>query len=232
MPTRPFTRHVLALAACASLWGGSALAAAPLWQDAAPARLEDARQVQARQARWVEVDVAALGALVRQLPAASSRLAQRPTLALPLPDGSSLTLHLHETAVMAPALAARYPQIRTFAGTVPGRPEISARLDLSPRGLRAQIFTPQGRVFIDPALGDNTRLHQVSYGQDQSPRSRTADRVLKVPGAAPAALRAAAPAIGDKLLTYRVAIATTGSTRASMTPRPRRATRSMCWRSW
>lgn len=210
MPIRPFARHVLALAACGSLWGGSALAAAPLWQDAAAAPSADARQVQARQARWVEVDVAALGALVRQLPAASSRQAQRPTLALPLPDGSSLTLHLHETAVMAPALAARYPQIRTFAGTVPGRPEISARLDLSPRGLRAQIFTPQGRVFIDPAVGDNTRLHQVSYAQDQSPRSRTADRVLKVPGAASAALRAAAPAIGDQLLTYRVAIATTG----------------------
>jgi hypothetical protein len=210
MPIRPFSRHVLALAACASLWGGSAWAASPLWQDAAPVRVDDARQVQARQARWVELDVAALGSLVRQLPGASSALAARPTLALPLPDGSSLTLHLYDTAVMAPALAARYPQIRTFAGTVPGRPEISARLDLSPRGLRAQIFTPQGRVFIDPAVDANTRLHQVSYAQDQSPRSRTADKVLKVPGAASAPRRAAAPAIGDTLLTYRLAIATTG----------------------
>lgn len=210
MRIRPFARHLLALAACASLGSGSAWAASPLWQDAAPQRVDDARQVQARQARWVELDVAALGALVRQLPAASSALAARPTLSLPLPDGSSLTLHLHDTAVMAPALAARYPQIRTFAGTVPGRPEISARLDLSPRGLRAQIFTPQGRVFIDPAVGANTRLHQVSFAQDQSPRTRTADRVLKVPGAVTSTLRTATPAIGDTLLTYRVAIATTG----------------------
>lgn len=210
MPMLPFARHVLATAACLLCVSGSTWAAAPLWQDGAAPAAMDARQVRAARARWVELDVDALGAVVRQLPAATSTVAQRPTLTLPLPDGSSLTLHLHQTAIMAPGLAARYPQIRTFAGTVPGHPEISARLDLSPRGLRAQIFTPQGRVFIDPALTGSGRLHQVSYAHEQISRGRAADQVLQAPGLASATLRAAVPSIGDQLLTYRLAIATTG----------------------
>jgi Metallo-peptidase family M12B Reprolysin-like len=221
--------HVLPLNAVANaaLLSLACLAATPAhaiqpWvevaQAAATAEVAD-RQIHPTQARWIDLDMNAVQSLAASLPSETQAAAARhalPTLTLPMPDGEMLTFTLHATEVMAPALAARYPQIRTFAGTVSARPHIRARFDLSPRGLRAQIFTPQGEVYIDPLSRSRADRHQIYYTRHLTRSvNRPADRVLPTPHAAshrPALAEAAPTAtrIGAKLFTYRIAFATTG----------------------
>lgn len=182
------------------------VAEAPAAEPLAPGR--------AMQARWVRFDAAQLQAVFDQAAreAASGQAHRQALLTLPLADGSSLRLQLQPLAVMAPGLAARYPQITTWRGVAEGRAGVTARIDWSPRGLRAMIFTPEGRVFIDPGRGEQAGLHQVYRRQDLALRPRQPDRVLTVPGreASQRPGLLAGADIGPELLTYRLAIATTG----------------------
>ena len=221
MGTHVLTLNTVANAALLSL---ACLAAAPAhaiqpWVEVAEAAADAPdRQIRPTQARLIDLDVHAVQSLVATLPSETQAAARQalPTLTLPMPNGELITFQLHATEVMAPALAARYPQIRTFAGTVSGRPDIRARFDLSPRGLRAQVFTPQGEVYIDPLSRSRADRHQIYYTRHLT-RSvkRPGDRFLPTPHAeshrpsvaeaAPAATR-----IGTDLYTYRIAFATTG----------------------
>ena len=117
-------------------------------------------------------------ALKRARPAVAGKLPP-PTLRLPMPDGRELSFHVVQTEVMAPELAAKYPMIKTYAGTAANHPEVTGRFQIDPRGFRAMIFTPEGRVFIDPySLGD-TRHYQAYFQRDLAPRQRPPDQVIK-----------------------------------------------------
>ncbi|HSI52074.1 MAG TPA: zinc-dependent metalloprotease family protein [Ideonella sp.] len=210
-------RAVLVLGISSSALGASTAIAAPLWRDVPPAQAAQALSAQsalaAPKARWVQWDSASLQALVERVPAGTGAEALRPLLDLPMPDGSTLTLRLSPVDVMAPGLATRYPQIHSLVGTAVDQPGVTARIDFSPHGFKAMVFTPQGRVFIDPGRDANAGLHQVYLRQDLPLRHRDADRVLTVPGseASPQLKSALAGVpIGTELLTYRLALATTG----------------------
>ncbi|MEZ4829787.1 MAG: M12 family metallo-peptidase [Bacteroidia bacterium] len=70
-------------------------------------------------------------------------------LSLPVPGGKWEEFQLYETEVMAPGLASRFPQIRTFAGkSVSGMYAVAA--DLSPAGFHAMISGGGRVVYIDP----------------------------------------------------------------------------------
>jgi hypothetical protein len=62
-------------------------------------------------------------------------------LVLPLPDGRNARFSLREAPVMAPALAARYPNIRTYAGLGLDDPTATLRLDDTPQGFHAQVLS-------------------------------------------------------------------------------------------
>lgn len=221
MRTHVLTLNTVANAALLSL---ACLAAAPAhaiqpWVEVAEAATDvPDRKIRPTQARLIDLDVHTVQSLVATLPSETQAAARQalPTLTLPMPNGELITFQLHATEVMAPALAARYPQIRTFAGTVSGRPDVRARFDLSPRGLRAQVFTPQGEVYIDPLSRSRADRHQIYYTRHLTrSMKRPGDRVLlgshsesHRPGVAEAA--PAATRIGSNLYTYRLAIATTG----------------------
>lgn len=212
LPPRSAVAALLLAGACSTPVHAAEVAAP--WQDLAQAP-QVQRDIQPQHARWLTMDSAALLALAHSLPDASAEPSRRPRMRVPLPDGRSVVMRLHATAVMAPELAARYPQIRSFAGTVEGQPDIRARFDISPRGLRAQIFTPQGQVYIDPLTSADARLHQVYFTRDLPPSQRPADKVLEPPAephlpAAAAANTASGVRIGAELRTYRLAVATTG----------------------
>lgn len=221
MRTHVLTLNTVAHAALLSL---ACFAAAPAhaiqpWVEVAEAATDVAdRQIHPTQARLIDLDVHAVQSLVATLPSETQAAARQalPTLTLPMPNGELITFQLHATEVMAPALAARYPQIRTFAGTVSGRPDVRARFDLSPRGLRAQVFTPQGEVYIDPLSRSRADRHQIYYTRHLTRSvNRPGDRFLPTPHAEshrPSVAEAApvATRIGTDLYTYRIAFATTG----------------------
>ncbi len=69
-------------------------------------------------------------------------------LALPAPDGSTNTFMLSDSGVMPPALAARYPEIRSYIGTDANGTE--ARVDISPLGLQATVYARSGTWLVRP----------------------------------------------------------------------------------
>ena len=72
------------------------------------------------------------------------------SIKLPMPDGSLASFVIVESPVMKPALAARYPEIKTFKVFGVDDSLASGRVDITPQGFHAMLFTAKGRLFIDP----------------------------------------------------------------------------------
>jgi hypothetical protein len=78
---------------------------------------------------------------------------------LPLPDGKFERVSAFESPIMTPELAAKLPNIKTYKVTGLDNPEISGRLDVSPKGFHGFLNTDQGVVYIEP---------ESSYSQNAS----------------------------------------------------------------
>ncbi len=167
-------------------------------------------------------------------PEGSAGKSAAPVIELPLPDGGTLRVAVEESPVMSQALAEQYPQIRTYRVRGVNQPNISGRLDLSPRGFHGLLDTPDGTLFIDPredASGD--RYYVSYYKRDYRPEQKLSTPfscgvedhqasdgsgqdlghgLRQSPGDAArteGGTRATISA-GNQLSTYRIAIAATG----------------------
>jgi hypothetical protein len=135
-------------------------------------------------------------------------------VSLPAPWGQDQSFVVAEDSVMAPALQAAHPEIRTYAGR--GADGSSIRLDVTPLGLHAMVRTPGGSTwYVDPVgpPTDQSRV-RVHAGDDAS-----APRVERATEAAEAADRSA-PTVGKPFSdpgglvstrTYRLALLSTKS---------------------
>ena len=73
-------------------------------------------------------------------------------LMMPMPNGQFKSFVMVESTVMAPGLAERYPQIKTYRGWNPENPRESIRLGYGPnKGFYATIMADEGRIYIDQA---------------------------------------------------------------------------------
>ena len=132
-----------------------------------------------------------------------------PILEIPSPDGRSLRFHVWESPVMAPELAAKFPEIKTFLGQGIDDPYATIRFDYNPYfGFHAQVLTVNGGFYIDPyAKWDVT--HYISYfirdNKRIDPIHCEVTEVLNRPEQPEAG-----PCRGTQLYTYRLALACTG----------------------
>jgi hypothetical protein len=191
--------------------------ASALWSDASPTASAPigARVITPERYRTVAVDRDALGDLLRGVPLEGTPAAiNRAVLELPLPAGGFGRFTIVESPILAPELGARYPEIRTYAGYGLDDPSATARLDLTPSGFHALIFSAGGSIFIDPLQRGDLRRYQVYYARDDSTARSLGDDTPLDPDkmaaeidrlVANGALRS-----GTQLRTYRAAVAATG----------------------
>ncbi|MCO6436126.1 MAG: hypothetical protein J5J06_03470 [Phycisphaerae bacterium] len=156
------------------------------------------------------LDEARLDATLGRVPLEGTPLAARPeVVSLPMPDGSFARFALVESPVMAPELAAKFPEIKTYVGWGLDDPAASIRCDRTPAGFHAQIIAPSGWVYIDPYSKGETDLYAVYYKRDYAQREGAFECLFDNPPAAPLAGGNPLAASGEQLKTYRVAVAAT-----------------------
>jgi hypothetical protein len=86
-------------------------------------------------------------------------------LAIPTPDGSLEWFEVLESPVMAPELAEKYPQIRTYGGRGINDPSATVRLDVTPAGVHVQVLSPMGSYYVDPIFHLDDSAY-ASYSSD------------------------------------------------------------------
>ena len=133
-------------------------------------------------------------------------------ISLPMPDGSLVSFRIWESSIMAPELAAGFPEIKTYTGQGIDDPSATMRLDWTPTGLHAQILSPNGVVYIDPHRRGDSRRH-VTYFKRDCRREENSFRCLTQAEHEPLFQPASSitpAASGMTLRTYRLAVAATG----------------------
>jgi hypothetical protein len=134
-------------------------------------------------------------------------------LTLPLPDGTSARFAVREAPVMAPELAAKFPEIKTYVGIGLDDTQATVRLDLTPRGFHAQVLSAKtGDFFIDPTTKADTQ-HYLSFWKRSMPGRKfecgTKDSGALQLDAGKDANNPAGRTSGPVLRTYRLAMAAT-----------------------
>ncbi len=181
--------------------------------------------------RALEVDVKALETLLDRAPAERSTAAAVSPLviALPYPDGTDRRFRVEESPIMEPALAARFPEIRTFTAQGIDDPTATGRLSLTSLGFHAMVLSTAGTVYIDPYKRWDAR-YVLSYFKKNARRAAGPAFHCDTMQDAPASEESEPPvtprpvtaaASGTQLRTYRLALAATGEyTTAVCAPNP------------
>jgi len=169
-----------------------------------------------------QLDFNALKQSVRLAPWEFTVEAQRSNTQIVVPDskGNLETFKIWETAIMHPDLAAKFPEIRTYAGAALSDPGKSIRITISPdRGFNATITRPDmGMEYVQPLVWGATDRYVVFDKADLPSDPGTnlqrlnltgLDRELAKPYTMPAESRGtlAAPV---RLKVYRFAASCTG----------------------
>lgn len=194
-----------------------------LWQDVSASSLLQTgeRSLQVRSGRYLSLNLSVMHSVLGEAPSEydSDRDSRLVILEMPMPDGSNQRFGVFESPIMAPELAARYPQIKTYAAQGVDDPTISARLDITPQGFHAIFFTQQGTINIDPLIQQNSAYYVSYYRADYLPRTGdifyepqmnelAESMVQSLPGLETPTRVAAS--VGTQLRTYRLALAATG----------------------
>jgi len=88
------------------------------------------------------------------------------SIQLPVPDGSLRRFRIWADNIMAPGLADKYPDIRTFSGFAEDNHAVTVKLDFTTFGFHAMVFDPKGVYFIDPYSDANDGFYQLYYKAD------------------------------------------------------------------
>lgn len=211
----------MAMLMCAGLtWVGWLVAARSeqtLWEERSrPAQSASATE---EGKRYLTLNTPAMGDLLDRVPAESGD--GEVELPLPMPDGSIVRFQIVEAPVLAPELAAKYPEIRTYAGRSSDESGATMRGMISRRGFEAFVLRTDGLVSIRPAGdGQGDLAGAESYvsvdeqlAQSEAPRIRCEvrdDGSIASPDAVwRKNLENGAVSIGGALRTYRLALGAT-----------------------
>lgn len=87
-------------------------------------------------------------------------------ISIPTPDGFLARFNIVQTHIMAPELAAQFPQITTYAGVGVDDPTARITLDYTPLGFHAQVRAESGMYYVDPYFHLNPGVYGSYYRTD------------------------------------------------------------------
>ena len=129
-----------------------------VWQAAERPRGPDVRG----ESIVVRLNKAALDELLRDAPREGGSKPSTVIVALPMPDGTFARFRVVESSMLAPELAAAFPEIRTYSGQGIDDPTATTRFGWTQAGFHAIVIGSSGSVYIDPyAAGDVE--HYISF---------------------------------------------------------------------
>ena len=149
------------------------------------------------------------------------------TITLPMPTGDLKTYRVYESPIFEPALAQKYPNIKTYSVVDPEMASNRGRIDISPYGFHGVIRTNDGMMYIDPYSFQNTN-HVMSYYRKDYQKDVVENETFTceqhgtgahIHNNTPAPTQQQAPQngntppaipIGSDLRTFRLALACTG----------------------
>lgn len=92
---------------------------------------------------------------------------------LPMPDGTLESFGVFEAPTMSPALAAKFPQIKSYSGRGIQNQSLSVRFSYSDRGFDAVINAPDGKIFISPYASRQQDFYQSYFSKDNPSSDQT-----------------------------------------------------------
>jgi hypothetical protein len=156
------------------------------------------------------LDLEQLARTLRQAPIEKFPWEGGKQIELPLADGSVHPFVIYQSSVMAPALAARFPEIQTYVGQSALNPQLSMRCDLGPQGFHAIIHTSSGTHYLDPYPAVDGTVY-LSYAKADYPLADAPASCLLFQNEHDSLPKALQPAMsGSELRRYRLALAATG----------------------
>jgi len=181
------------------------------------ARTPAARQIVPQAYRSLRLNRTALDALLSTVPmeATVPVRSSSSVLVLPLADGRVGRFRIVESPIMEPALAAKFPTIRTWLGQGIDDPTATLRFDVTPKGFHGQIIAADGSTYIDPYQPGDIE-HYISYRKVDFDKEEplvcgVTGETLPKDGLKLGKLdRSAKISSGANLRTYRLAVAATG----------------------
>ncbi len=133
-------------------------------------------------------------------------------VSLPSPDGRPARFEVAESPIMAPGLAAKFPDIHTYSGQGIDDPAATVRFDVSNQGFHAQVLSPDGAWYIDPYYHLETSAYISYFKADlgANPHGEFTENLLGDLEAADDTAPPAAGRSGTKLRIHRAAFAADG----------------------
>lgn len=126
-------------------------------------------QINPDQFTSYQLDLEQLNIILDQAPLRFSEAADlsQVIIELPSPDGSLKRFKIVEAPVFSSELAAKYPEMSSFAGYGIDDPYAYARFSIGPKGFHAMILSPNhSSIFIDPFHTNTTSTYKVYYKKD------------------------------------------------------------------
>ena len=87
-------------------------------------------------------------------------------VSFPAPNGKFQRFALQQSAIMAPGLARKHPEIKTYSGRGIDDRAATIHADLSPIGFHASVRSPNGAWYIDPYYRNSQSRYVSYFGRD------------------------------------------------------------------